>query len=330
MRDNDELLSERWRGLMLVLAFLLAGGLVAGSLAPAIAREDGAQGRASSSRSDGKREAGKRNTVDPEIIGGRKVAQGKDSFMAFVLIQNAGETVQCGGSLIAPSFVLTAAHCVQDDQAEVLAPDAFTVAIGAANLNGVPSSRIRGVISVEQHPDWDPITFENDAAVLELDVEAPENIAVPIAMVAAGQTTFDGAGQTAEVAGWGITSSGFPASHLQQASVDIVADSTCQAAYPDPEQGFVASVMICAAAPGRDSCQGDSGGPLFVQEFVGYKHKKKKNKHGNTRKKRIAIYSPVQMGIVSWGVDCAAPGFPGVYTRLSDPGINDFVVQTAS
>jgi secreted trypsin-like serine protease len=108
----------------------------------------------------------------------------------------------------------------------------------------------------------------------------------------------------------------------------MVGDASCQAIYATAPQQFDPAIMICAGATNRDSCQGDSGGPLFAQEFVGFKTKKKKTKSGKKRKKKVAVYRQVQSGIVSWGIGCADPSFPGVYTRLSSPTINNFVAQT--
>jgi secreted trypsin-like serine protease len=330
MRADDEALTGRWRGVIVALAALLALGLIAESLAPAMAAASGRETDATLAQVDLERlqkARSRKSEVGPEIIGGRAVSQGKDRFMAFVLADNGVNQVQCGGSLIAPLFVLTAAHCVQNAQAIVLDPGAFTIVVGAANLNQVKSGNVRGVSAVFQHPLWNPETFENDVAVLRLDVAVPESIAQPIPFVASGQTTYDGAGQPVDVAGWGVTDSGFTANQLRQTTVNVVADGSCQAAYAGLPQQFIPSVMICAAATAKDSCQGDSGGPLFAQEFVGFTKKKKKTKHGKKRKKKVAVYQQVQSGIVSWGIGCATPEFPGIYTRLSAPGINDFVVQ---
>jgi secreted trypsin-like serine protease len=65
--------------------------------------------------------------------------------------------------------------------------------------------------------------------------------------------------------------------------------------------------MLCAGQPGFgvDACQGDSGGTLFASEPGGF----------------------VQVGIVSFDEGCA-DGFPGVYTRLSEHGVNAFVADT--
>jgi secreted trypsin-like serine protease len=266
--------------------------------------------------------------VNAEIIGGQKVGQGRDTFVVFVLVDLGGQYLQCGGSLITPDYVLTAAHCVQNEQGVVLPASAFTLAIGSADLNKLKGGNVRGVTAVTQHPAWNPQTFANDAALLRLDAAVPADVASPVAFVGSGQTGYDAAGTPVDVAGWGITNSGNTTDQLQQTTLNMVGDAGCQAIYATAPQQFDPAIMLCAGATNRDSCQGDSGGPLFAQEFVGFKTKKKKTKSGKKRKKKVAVYRQVQSGIVSWGIGCADPSFPGVYTRLSSPTINDFVVQT--
>ena len=99
---------------------------------------------------------------------------------------------------------------------------------------------------------------------------------------------------SAVVTGWGrLTSSGPLADVLQEVNVTTISNQECRANY---SHNRITDDMICATAVGRDSCQGDSGGPLAVLGQAGE-------------------YS--QVGIVSWGKECARPGYPGVYTRLS-------------
>jgi trypsin len=101
-------------------------------------------------------------------------------------------------------------------------------------------------------------------------------------------------GTNVVVTGWGRTSEGGSSSTtLRQVTVQIINQSTCNSAYS--AHGGVSSNMICAGVPGggRDACQGDSGGPLI------------------TTNPRSLV------GIVSWGVGCARPQFPGVYARVS-------------
>ena len=99
---------------------------------------------------------------------------------------------------------------------------------------------------------------------------------------------------SAVVTGWGtLTYLGPRPDILQEVNVTTISSQECRANY---SQDRITDHMICATAVGRDSCQGDSGGPLAVLGQDGE-------------------YS--QVGIVSWGKECARPGYPGVYTRLS-------------
>ncbi|HEX5500620.1 MAG TPA: trypsin-like serine protease, partial [Thermomicrobiales bacterium] len=95
---------------------------------------------------------------------------------------------------------------------------------------------------------------------------------------------------------------------LMQADIEIQADAVCRRRH-SYGKSFKAASMLCAGTtqkPMIDSCYGDSGGPLFAQTASG----------------------PVEVGIVSWGRGCAQLGFPGVYARLSDPGIADWIRAT--
>jgi len=105
------------------------------------------------------------------------------------------------------------------------------------------------------------------------------------------------AGTDVTVMGWGNTRDSFfngrPSDILLEVEVDIVSNAECNSDYG----GGVTSNMICAAREGKDACQGDSGGPLVV---------------------RGADYTQdVVVGIVSWGIGCANPRYPGVYSRIS-------------
>lgn len=301
----------RWRRLLLSLTIVIAMALAAESFAPAI------------TPTKAKRNRG----VHGEIVGGQPVPQGRLTFMAFVQFQIGADFFQCGGTLIDPSHVLTAAHCADDGSGNVLPPDVYTIFIGKANITEVGPNNEFSVIEVERHPAFNPTTFTNDVAVLTLDSSVPASVARPLRLAKSGKTSDDAVGKDALVAGWGTTcfnnSACPPTDELLKTTVQLVSDTACSTAYGT---GFQPSVMVCAAAPGRDSCQGDSGGPLIVKEKVGTKMKKyTKGKNHRKRHKRKPIFADVESGIVSFGEGCADPAFPGVYTRLTAPSINGFV-----
>ena len=144
------------------------------------------------------------------------------------------------------------------------------------------------------HPQFQPgPRFYNDIAVLRLSREVPLSSSVqPLCLPSPG-TGGDLTGETAVVLGWGRTREGGPRSQLLRAvDVRVWPEEGCREAYRG-----IANIlpgMICASKPGKDSCAGDSGGPLVL---CGPAH-------------------CVQVGLASWGVGCAEPGYPGVYTRL--------------
>jgi secreted trypsin-like serine protease len=248
--------------------------------------------------------AANRGDFKPKIVGGTPVADGKYPFMAYLEIVGAdGKTYQCGGSLIDPDSVLTAAHCIVDVNAR-----GVNLAVGRTVLSQ-NQGQIRFATTAKIHPRYNPKSSNAyDAAVLKLN-RAVTGIK-PIKPATASQDTLETPGRLLTVAGWGTTSEGGNTSvRMREVSVPVVSDSTARQAYsrlPVPSAQYFPSLMVAAGAKGKDSCQGDSGGPLFNP--------------GPTS---------TQVGIVSVGLGCARAGFPGVYTEANNAGIRTFILNAA-
>lgn len=326
----------------LVLSLLLISGLILtttgspGQAAkPQPARAHHQASTAQARQAQWARLAEWRQDVDAQIIGGRPVPQGLLPFLTFVQIDfGDGTAAACGGSLVAPRFVLTAAHCTQDVASGLLfQPEQYLLVIGKVDLaKPIPDANFRGVTAIARDPNWNPQTFQNDVAVLTLDAAVPASIATPVPVVGVDDTRFNRAGQGATVAGWGTTAEGGQtSSRLLAVDLAVDSDASCAAAYGP---NFEPEVEICASLPGKDSCQGDSGGPLFAPPVAPKQARavpQPHNSHVERKKKHKRKPDPVQpaqvtqFGIVSFGQGCARAGVPGVYTRLSEPGINAFI-----
>ena len=288
-----------------VLALFLALGILVGALAPAPVVADSGGTRPAAEPTMQQRDS----DLTAQVVGGHPVAAGQYPFMASIRIRTPEGTFMCGGTLIGARQILTAAHCATNGAGQAYGSQAFTVVLGVVDLRNRSrcDNCVYRVGAVRVHPDWNPRTTNMDAAVLTLTRRVPAGVASPITLVDTTPGALDDPGRAAVVAGWGHTSSGGTgAQHLQAATLSIVGDRACAASYPAGE--VKKGSMLCAAASGRDSCQGDSGGPLFVRQAT---------RDGKTRF--------VQIGITSWGYGCAEPGYPGVYSRLSNQSINAFV-----
>ncbi|MFE2217990.1 trypsin-like serine protease [Streptomyces canus] len=247
------------------------------------------------------------STVSPMIIGGTTTTISSAPWMAQLWYTDDQGTTDtsddtgffCGGAVVAPTKILTAAHCVKGaDWAK-----GGAVVTGATQLpsedGDLHGGTATAVLRQWYHPSYNADTIDNDIAVLTL--AAPVK-ATPIRMTTSTDTaSYDPAttgAKSAKVYGWGRTSSTSDdiSPTLKTATLPIKSDTTCAAAYGS---WFIKGHMTCAgpAASGSDSgttaiCSGDSGGPLVVNGRI--------------------------VGVVSWNVtDCVAKGAYSVFTKVS-------------
>lgn len=208
----------------------------------------------------------------------------------------------CGGSLIAPGVVLSAAHCEPPGFSYVDKKVIVGANVRQQVTNGAQEATVTKTIShplYESQPQYEAYL---DVMLMQLDTEVTTTGSVTLSLNTDGAVPVDD--QMLTVIGTGSTQEdGEPSDQLLQVDVATVDTETCNVPY----EGQVSDeVMFCAGGNGsQDSCQGDSGGPIVVQE--GDSHR--------------------QVGIVSWGNGCAQLDNPGVYARVS--ATMDFIAYVA-
>ncbi|KAM4650411.1 transmembrane protease serine 4-like isoform 2-T3 [Discoglossus pictus] len=220
------------------------------------------------------------------IIGGSPTTIEKWPWQASM--QYMGQHV-CGGSIITPYWILTAAHCMPPLQKQV---DRWRVQVGVSTLTFMFASPVEKILVHSQYiQDRKP----HDIALFKLKSPLSlSDVAQPICMPGFDAIVPDDS--ELWVTGWGYTAeSGMVlASQLQEVSIRQIPNSVCNQEYSNQ----ILDSMLCAGrlSGGLDTCQGDSGGPLVSS--LSSSHWK-------------------QAGIVSWGDGCGRPGKVGVYTRVS-------------
>ncbi|KAI4459621.1 polyserase-related [Holotrichia oblita] len=217
--------------------------------------------------------------LDGRIVGGTNVTIQSHPYQISLLYFNSHI---CGGFIVAPRYVVTAAHCTDGANATQL-----SIRAGSAVLHS--GGVVSAVTTINQNPSYNRSTLDYDISVLFLTSILTYTTAIqPTALPLFGQVVPVNA--TAVITGWGITAENgtYLSTSLQGVQLLTISQASCRAVYGTLT---VTDRMLCASYVGRDFCSGDTGGPLRVNNMT--------------------------VGIASWGVGCGRANYPGVYSNVA-------------
>src|SRR4051794_39913532 len=265
----------------------------------------------------------------PAGVNGHETSIAKWPYLVGVLAKDEHRTFYaqfCGGSVVAPTIVLSAAHCTFDGNGNPVSANAVDVLVGADTLTTRWSTTVGdrvAVTNIIRDPAYNPNTLQHDFALFVL--ASPANV-TPVQVVPPTSDYRWAAGHAARVAGFGCTQydldpgsctqSGYP-TKLHETALPMVADRACENYGGIYTQLFRPTTMVCAGTFGDvvlprtglevgtapSACFGDSGGPLVVEGPNGVDY---------------------QVGVVSWGPGSCGLG-PGVYSRLGTGPTRDWL-----
>ncbi|XP_075985648.1 venom serine protease-like isoform X2 [Anticarsia gemmatalis] len=222
------------------------------------------------------------------IVGG--VETGVNEFPSMVGIADVRSSrMTCGGVILSPWYVLSAAHCFVNES-----PFNYAVIVGEhdVTVGDSPATQAYRISSFRSHPWFTETNYDYDISIVTVSNAIVYSERVGPVCLPFKFANSDLAGARVTMLGWGTLFPGGPSSNtLQKVDVDVITQGVCRSQEPS-----ITDRHMCTFTPGKDACQYDSGGPVLYTD------------PSNGR-----LYS---VGIISYGRFCAS-GYPGINTRVT-------------
>ncbi|XP_050979657.1 plasminogen activator, urokinase b [Labeo rohita] len=249
-------------------------------------------------------QCGQKEERSMKVVGGDFSTVERHPWMAAVFSRSTrAKTFTCGGSLISPCWVLTAAHCFPDGAQTNTNKLSVFLGKNAINETDVQREQEFTVSKLFIHENFDNTdgNFNNDIALLKIHGPdgrcAKESSSVKTICIPEAHQSLS-AGTSCEVTGYGREQEGswYYSQYLKEAKVNLLSHDACSS--KEYYGNMITNNMLCAGTPdwSADSCKGDSGGPLVCRV-----------------RDRMFLF-----GVVSWGEGCARSFRPGVYAKVSN------------